>query len=379
MSSRGVAVRQPLDVALAVIPTARPRLPGADSLLPYLRRMDAARTYSNFGPLLSEFEARLAARFSPAAEVVTCVNATQALTLTLQALNLPRGSLVAVPAYTFVATAHAVLAAGLIPWFLDVDANDWMLRPETVRSALSAAPGPVSAAVPVAAFGALPDLGGWKALGVDLGLAVVVDAAAAFDQVRDASLPTVVSLHATKVLGVGEGGFLATTDAGLAAQVRQLTTFGFRGSRVSEIPATNAKLSEYTAVVGLAALDGWEADRVHYLRTARLMRAAMTFVHDIRFQHGWGIDWITSVCSVQLPEASAEVVAQRLEPLGIQTRRWWDLGCHTNPAFSACPRSDLTNTDRLGRSVLGLPFAIDMDERSISRVAGALAAALTDL
>ena len=50
--------------------------------------------------------------------MVTCVNATQALTLTLQALDLPQGGLVAIPSYTFVATAHAVVAAGLIPLFL---------------------------------------------------------------------------------------------------------------------------------------------------------------------------------------------------------------------------------------------------------------------
>lgn len=376
MLDRRAAVPQTADAPSRVIPAARPRLPGADAVLPYLRRMDESRCYSNFGPLIGEFEARLAARFNPETSVVTGVNATQVLTLTLQALDLPAGSLVAVPAYTFVATAHAVIAAGLTPWFLDVDAGDWMLRPETVRAALSTAPGPVSAVVPVAAYGALPDLEGWKAFRDDTGIAVVIDAAAAFDQSRDAGLSTIVSLHATKVLGVGEGGFLATEDPALAARVRQLTTFGFRGARVSEVAATNAKLSEYAGAVGLAALDGWDADRLQFLRTARLMRAAMTFLPRVRFQTGWGTDWVTSVCVVRLPDGSVDAVERTLEDLDIQTRRWWDLGCHANPAFAACPRGDLHATDRLGRSVLGLPFAIDMDERDISRVAAGLASAL---
>lgn len=379
MSARGVAVRQPLASAPAAIPAARPRLPDADSLLPYLRRMDAARTYSNFGPLLREFEGRLAARFDPSTEIVTCVNATQALTLMLQALDLPRGGLVAIPSYTFVATAHAVIAANLVPWFIDVDADDWMLRPDTLRRALSTAPGPVVAAIPVAAFGALPDLEGWKALKHDLGLAVVLDAAAAFDQVRDAALPTIVSLHATKVLGIGEGGFMATTDAGLAARVRQLTTFGFNGARISEIAATNAKLSEYAAAVGLAALDGWDADRLHFLRTGRLMRAAMTFVPEVRFQSGWGIDWVTSVCSVQLPDGSVDAVRSAMEAEGVETRCWWDKGCHDNPAFAHYPRTDLSQTRALASCVVGLPFAIDLDEQDVSRIATALAGALTRL
>src|SRR5689334_14181508 len=117
MASRGLArsiqpVVEPAVEALGRLAVARPELPNADALLPYLSRIDEARWYSNFGPLLTEFEARLAARFRPEAQVVTCVNGTQAISLCLQAMQLPPGSLCALPAYTFVATAHAVIAAG---------------------------------------------------------------------------------------------------------------------------------------------------------------------------------------------------------------------------------------------------------------------------
>ncbi|QTN20524.1 aminotransferase class I/II-fold pyridoxal phosphate-dependent enzyme [Brevundimonas sp. AJA228-03] len=379
MFVHSASAHRPIERLSQVIPAACPRLPDADAVLPYLRRMDAARTYSNFGPLLTAFEARLAERFETGTAVVTCVNATQALTLTLQALDLPKGGLVAIPSYTFVATAHAVVAAGLIPLFLDVDPEDWMLRPATVREALKQAPGPIAATIVVAAFGAMPDLDGWRALRDETGLPVVLDAAAAFDTARTADIPTVVSLHATKVLGVGEGGFLATTNAGLAARLRQLTTFGFRGARVSDIAATNAKLSEYAGAVGLAALDTWDSDRLRFLRTARLVRAAMTYLPEIRFQSGWGDDWVTSVCSVRLPDGSVGAIERSLQDQDIQTRRWWDRGCHANPAFNECPRGDLQVTETLGRSVLGLPFAVDMGEHEISRVAAALGSALASL
>jgi dTDP-4-amino-4,6-dideoxygalactose transaminase len=131
--------------------------------------------------------------------------------------------------------------------------------------------------------------------------------------------------------------------------------------------------------VGLAALDNWDADRLHFLHAARSMRAAMTFLPQVRFQPGWGIDWITSVCSVQLPDGAADAVEHALEALDIQTRRWWSEGCQTNPAFADCPRQDLSVTNVLGHSVIGLPFAIDMDDRDISRVAATLATALAGL
>jgi dTDP-4-amino-4,6-dideoxygalactose transaminase len=359
------------------VPVARPRLPTAAAVLPYLERIDQARWYSNFGPLVQELEARLAARFRRQTHVITTVNATQALTLTLKAMDLPQGSLCAMPAWTFVATAHAVLEAGLTPWFLDVDPDAWALDPEAVRDALPYAPSPVSVVVPVIPFGAPFDMAAWAAFREAAGIPVLVDGAAAFDTLTEADPPTVVSLHATKVLGLGEGGFLATTDEALSQRVRGLTTFGFAGSRESLFPATNAKISEYTAAVGLAALDAWPLDRLRWMRAAQSLRMALSPLGAVGFQRGWGSSWITSVCTVALPDGMAAQVEAGLHTGGVDTRRWWGEGCHANPAFADCPRSDLRHTDRLGRSVIGLPFSIDLDDEQIGRIAAALTQSIT--
>lgn len=308
--------------------------------------------------------------------MVTSVNATQALTLTLKAMNLPAGSLCAVPAWTFVATAHAVVQAGLTPWFVDVDRQTWMLDPATVRAALATAPGHVSAVAPVSAFGRMPDLDAWTAFRADTGVQVLIDAAAAFDQASDARLPLVVSLHATKVLGLGEGGYLATCDADLAARVRQLTTYGFNGSREANFVATNAKLSEYAAAVGLAALDAWPADRLRFALAAQSLRMALALTPQVAFQPGWGTDWVTSVCVVTVPEGTVDQVEEALAAQGVDTRRWWGVGCHRSPAFDTFPHADLSATDALAGSSLGLPFAIDLSPRDVDRIAGALARAV---
>jgi dTDP-4-amino-4,6-dideoxygalactose transaminase len=204
-----------------------------------------------------------------------------------------------------------------------------------------------------------------------------VDAAAAFDTLRDARLPAVVSLHATKVLGMGEGGFLATDDPAYALRLRQLTTFGFNGSRESILPATNAKISEYTAAVGLAALDAWPVDRLRFLRTAQMLRIALMGVPQVGFQAGWGADWVTSVCAVALPQGSAQTVAEALGARHVDTRRWWGEGCHRSPAFADCRREALPVTERLAASTLGLPFSIDLEVGEIGRIAEALRVALS--
>ena len=361
----------------APVAVARPRLPSADAIMPYLERIDGARWYSNFGPLLCEFEQRLADRFTGQAAVITVANATQALTLTLRAMDLAPGSYVALPAWTFVATAHAVTQAGLQPWFLDVDPATWMLDPDHVAELARDLNAEVAAVIPVCAFGIMPDIDRWLAFREATGVPVLLDAAAAFDTLADARLPAVVSLHATKVLGLGEGGMLATDDAALAMKVRQMTTFGFMGSRESLVQATNAKLSEYAGAVGLAALDQWPGDRLRWMRTAQMLRIALIGQPQVRFQGGWSTDWITSVCTVGLPAGTADHVAASLRADGVDTRQWWGRGCHDSPAFADCRREPLPVTEALAASTLGLPFSIDMDAHEIARVAQALGRALS--
>jgi dTDP-4-amino-4,6-dideoxygalactose transaminase len=225
----------------------------------------------------------------------------------------------------------------------------------------------------------MTDVDAWLAFQHETGLPVILDAAAAFDAACDARLPTVVSLHATKVVGIGEGGFLATDDKALAQRVRQFTTYGFRGTRESDFVATNAKLSEYAAAVGHAALDAWPADRLRFCLSAQLLRAALVATPAVVFQAGWGVDWATSVCVVRTPDANAQALAVNLAAAGVETRFWWGDGCHRARAFQDCPRDDLAVTERLARTTLGLPFSVDLSLADANRVALAVQRGLSHL
>jgi dTDP-4-amino-4,6-dideoxygalactose transaminase len=354
------------------LPVAQPQLPATEALLPYLERIERRRWYSNFGPLVTELESRLADRLTPRAGVVTVSSGTQGLILALKAMGCRRGSLCALPSWTFVATAQAVLQAGMIPWFLDVDPATWMLDPTHVRSRLRYAPGEVGAVIPVAAFGRMPDLEAWRTFRREAGIQVLVDGAAAFDTLKSAPTPVVVSLHATKVLGAGEGGYVAADDADYLSRLRQMSSFGFKGSREAMMPATNAKLSEYAAAVALAGLDVWDASRGRFMLAAQSLLMALTDAPEVEFQPGWGVSWISSVCNVRVPQGLLEPVARQLAAEGIDTRRWWADGCHASPAFSSCPRDVLPATETLARTTLGLPFAIDLDHADANRIAAAV-------
>jgi dTDP-4-amino-4,6-dideoxygalactose transaminase len=356
------------------VPIARPRLPTRAAIAPYLDRIDDARWYANHGPLMRELEARLAARLG--AGVVTVANGTTALTLALRAAGAKPGTLCLMPAWTFVASAHAALDAGLTPYFVDVDPATWMLDPAAVCAAIAAAPAEVGAIMPVAAFGRVPDLGLWRQIADGTGLPVVVDCAAGFDGLASAPVPVTVSLHATKTVAAGEGGYVASEDAAFIAHVRALSAFGFRGERIATCVAVNAKLSEYAAAVALASLDAWPADRARFALTAQRLRAGLALTPEIDFQDGWGARWVSSVCVVSTPDWAAPAMSAVLRDAGVETRDWWGAGCHRQPAFARCPRAPLPVTERLAASTLGLPYFIDLEEGDSRRVIEAVVEAL---
>ena len=142
------------------------------------------------------------------------------------------------------------------------------------------------------------------------------------------------------------------------------------------MPATNAKLSEYAAAVALASLDAWPADRARFSFTAQRLRAGLALTPQITFQPGWGARWISSVCVVRTPDGAAASMAKTMAAMGVETRDWWGLGCHRQPAFEQCPRAPLPVTDALAAATLGLPYFIDLEEDASARIAESLQVAL---
>jgi dTDP-4-amino-4,6-dideoxygalactose transaminase len=351
---------------MPMIPIMRPKLPSAECLAPYLRRIDATRIYSNFGPLACTLEQRFEDHFAlPAGTVTTVANATFGLALALTTQGVRPGTLCAMPAWTFVASAHAALIAGLTPYFVDVDPDTWALDADRIAAAIADAPAEVGAVMPVVPFGRAIDTAAWDRFRAQTKLPVVIDAAAGFDTLVPGDAPVVVSLHATKVIAVGEGGFVASRDTALVRGIRARANFGFSGTRESIAPAANAKLSEYHAAIGLAALDEWVETRREWMAVARAYREKLPESNRVQFQDGFGESWVASTCVLRLAEPEAGRMAAALAADGIETRQWWGTGAHAHPATIAFPRAPLPVSETLARSTIAVPLYRDLDAKHI--------------
>lgn len=363
------------------IPVMRPQLPTADKLLPYLQRIDEARYYSNHGGLLRDFERRLSRHFNVAPKQLAVVsNGTTALSAALLAAGAKPGTRCLLPAWTFVASAAAVWAAGLTPHFIDVSVDTWMLDPEVLRRRADL--DGVGAVMVVSAFGAPVPTRAWDAFTADTGIPVIIDGAAAFDTVamipaaRPRRAPVMISLHATKAFGIGEGSLVLSADESLMHRLSQICNFGFGNVPEGQLLGYNGKLSEYHAAVGLAMLDEWETRRQRLSDLTKRYIEGLAAIPGVRMSPSYGSGWISCYCNISVDDRAAMVI-DRLKYVGIETRRWWRSGAHVQPAYQAFPRDLVPVSEDLAKRVFGLPFYHDVSEDQVSRVLACLRSALS--
>lgn len=355
----------------------RPLLPDAARLAPYLRRIDATRIYSNHGPLVAELEQRLSERLGLGPQQLVCAaSGTAALVAGILATAgraTQERPYALCPSYTFVGTASALQQCGYTPWLVDVDPQTWQIEPGALRAhPMLQRCGVV---VPVAAYGRAVPLAGWERFQQVTGVAVVVDGAASIEALLDDSagnlghIPVALSFHATKAFATGEGGALVTHDAELSRAAFQTMNFGFMMTRESRRPSINGKMSEHHAAVGLASLDQWGQHHGRLAAVAGGYRAAFE-------ARGLGAVLHTyphTASNYALLRAADADACQRLigalAEAAVESRLWYGLGLHAQPAFAALARDELAVTGRLAPCLLGLPVAPDLAPAAIERIA----------
>lgn len=359
-----------------------PDLPTSDEIRPFLERIDRARWYTNFGPLALELEDKLLAALRAGGQGGLCgvslSNCTVGLELSLAALSLKPGARVLVPGLTFVATAAAIARVGYAPVICDVDAGSWLLTPEIARRA--AAKIAVDAVMPVSTYGCRQDAAAWDAFAEATGIPVVLDAAGAFgNQPAGRRVASVFSLHATKVLSAGEGGFVASADAAFVARIKRLANFGIGSpGGFVDLPGTNAKLSEYHAAVALAMLQRWNEYRQRRIVLHRSYLEAMAKNCPTVALQKRSADAAYSIMPVLLPKGvTAASIGEVLAAEGIETRRWYCPTLEQHPAFAKCQVAGPLEVVRaLDERLLALPFHLHLELRDAAHVCERLGVAL---
>jgi dTDP-4-amino-4,6-dideoxygalactose transaminase len=356
-----------LRVPLTHIPLLLPQLPTLKQLTPYLKRIDDNRIYTNFGPLVKEFEQRLARYFHiEPTQLVAMSNATLALEGAIQTRAKPN-TIWDCPSWTFAATPLSIKRAGMRVRFQDVG-PDWRMKPSEEGFSESI--------VDVLPFGDEANFGRFN-LNID---SVVIDGAASFsnlDSIGDqlpANVGLIVSFHATKILQTGEGGVFISKDSEWVEKVRKWSAFGFGVDKQSSFESTNAKMSEYAGAVGLASLDQWPERRKKFLEITQ-RAGIISNKFNIQVHPALEKGLITPYWIIISDKVKA--IEKVFQEQGIETRKWWKNGCHKMPAFRSESIEFLPNTDYYVDNNLGLPFFVGLTDQQFKRIENALETALS--
>jgi dTDP-4-amino-4,6-dideoxygalactose transaminase len=327
------------------------------------------------GPEVEAFEAEFAA-YVGVRHCVGVANGTEALTIALRALGVGAGDEVVVPALTFYATAEAVLNAGAVPAFCDVDRRTFAMTAATAEAAI----GPrTKALLPVHLFGNPAPMEELGELAAERGLRLIEDAAQAAGA-RLAGRPAgslgdaaAFSFFPSKNLGgFGDGGAVLSDDDEVAAAARRLRVHGSADKQLHTEVGYNSRLDELQAAalrVLLPHLAEWTAAR---------RRAADAYA-------GSGLG---SLVELPVETAGGEscyhlyvVRSDRRDRLlaglgetGIGARAYYATPPHRQPALSPyAPPHALPGVEAAAAESLALPMGPALSDSQVAAVADAVA------
>lgn len=233
------------------------------SIPPFEEYMEAIRPLwescilTNMGTYHKQLEQRLK-EYLDVKELSLMVNGHMALEMVIQAFGFPEGSEVITTPFTFISTTHAIVRNRLKPVFCDVKLSDGTIDEAKIEDLISEK---TVAIIPVHVYGNICNVEEIKRIADKYNLKVIYDAAHAFGAMYkgtgignygDASA---FSFHATKVYNTIEGGAVTFSVKYLYEKLYNLKNFGIRGEElVTEIGA-NAKMNEFSAIMGLCNLN----------------------------------------------------------------------------------------------------------------------------
>ena len=236
------------------------------------------------GEEVDRFESAFA-RFVGVSHCVGVANGTDALELALRGVGVGPGDGVVTVSHTAVATVMAILRIGAVPIMVDIEAGCYTMDPGRLEHALRTVPEGLraKAVVPVHLYGAMADMPSILSIARESGLKVVEDCAQAHGarlagrsagSFGDASA---FSFYPTKNLGaLGDGGAVATNDAGTADAIRRLRQYGWRERFVSDEPGVNSRLDELQAAILSVGLRHLRADNERRRSIASRYSAALS-------------------------------------------------------------------------------------------------------
>lgn len=338
---------------------------------------------SSVGAFVNRFEKDLA-DLCGAPRAVAVVNGTCAIHAALMVMGIKQGDEVIIPALTFVATANAVVHAGAVPHFVDVEETSLGMDPQALVTHLENVATrqggqtvnkltgrPIRALMPVHIFGHPCRLEELAAVAREWNLVLLEDATEALGSTHDgrpvgSRHTAVFSFNGNKMITTGGGGAVTTHDEELYQRLKHLTTTAKQSHQwafLHDQVGYNYRMPNLNAALGVAQLE--QAQR--FLAAKRALAGAYMRAFDgmkgVRILHAPPSTesnyWLVSLVADQPVDGWLDATLQALHDAGLQCRPIWQ-PLHMLPMYREHPRADLSRTESLARRLISLPSSVKL-------------------
>ncbi len=339
------------------------------------------RQWLGIGPRTAEFEKAVADKIGSG--FVFLNSGSNSLHLALRLLNLPEGSEVILPSFTWIACANAVLLNKLKPVFCDVDPSTCNVTAELISRKITKKTG----AIMVVHYGGKPcDMDPINALGIP----VLEDAAHAIDSYYKGKhcgaigALGIFSFDAVKNLTTGEGGGVICKDPALQQKAKNLRYCGISKSGF-EASATKNRWWEYDVNdsfpkmlnTDMAASMGLQ--QLKKLPSFQARRKELWDTYTKHFNEPWAQDWLEHAPGPEAHEqhsyfsyfihvktGSRDALAKFLYDRGVYTSlRYHPL--HMNKIYGSTDQR-LEHSEWLNEHALNLPLHHRLKDSEVEQI-----------
>jgi dTDP-4-amino-4,6-dideoxygalactose transaminase len=319
------------------------------------------------------------AAFVGASEAVGCASGTDALWLALLAAGIQAGDAVITTAFSFFASASAIVRAGARPVLVDVDPETLNLNPDLVKARLRAGGSyKIRALLPVHLYGQCADMDGLQRFADEFQLSMIEDAAQAIGakwrgkNAGSLGVAATFSFYPTKNLSAyGDAGMVTTSGSDLAEHMRKLRNHGSPRRYHHEEVGWNCRMDAIQAAilrVKLPHVESWNQQRRQRAATYDSLLAdagliakksnspvlpLQTSPHAFHVFHQY-------VIRAQRRDELRKFLGNRK----IGTEVYYPIPLHLQPCFAYLGYSagDLPESERAAREVLALPMFPELTE-----------------
>ncbi len=318
------------------------------------------------GPRVKEFEEKFA-DYIGVKEAVAVSSGTASLQVALLAAGIGKGDKVLIPAYSFFATASAVLTVGAEPVYADIDPVSFCIDPDTVED--------VDAVLPVHIYGQPADMDKINSLAAENDAVVIEDSCQAhgaeYHGKKAGSLGDVgcFSFYATKNMVTGEGGMLTTDDIELAERARSIRAHGKDEKGLHRSIGYNFLMTDIAAAIGLVQLDKLDGMNDSRRENAHIIDSELAKLEGYvtRPVELEGRKHVYHQYALRVPAEIRDRVVTGMQKAGVGVRHGYTLPIYRQPAIDL--EIDLPETERACREVIWAPVFPQLDRAEMSRIA----------